>query len=215
MEFISTNILVLCIIGVLIYIIFFNKIEYFTERNPCTDYLSDIEFLQHMIPHHQVAIDMSYLLQPITNNPIMKDLCRNIIWQQKYEITMMHAMINRLPDVYSNIEASKNYEKSKLEYYEPVKTLAKDGKCNPMFFKPNEHSQHMKHMKTTDISYLEHMIPHHQVAVDMCKRLLKHTANTHMMALCYDIIREQENEILMMNQMIDNFSTWQFKSNLI
>ena len=28
---------------------------------------------------------------------------------------------------------------------------------------------HMKHMKVNDRSYLEHMIPHHQVAVDMSK----------------------------------------------
>ena len=30
--------------------------------NPCTDKLTDIEYLEHMIPHHQVAIDMSHLL---------------------------------------------------------------------------------------------------------------------------------------------------------
>ena len=34
--------------------------------NPCTDKLSEIEYLDHMIPHHQVAIDMSYLLIPHT-----------------------------------------------------------------------------------------------------------------------------------------------------
>ena len=37
--------------------------------NPCTDYLSDNEFLEHMIPHHQVAVDMSLMLQPISKNP--------------------------------------------------------------------------------------------------------------------------------------------------
>mgnify|MGYP005652871991 FL=1 len=30
--------------------------------NPCTDKLTDIEYLVHMIPHHQVAIDMSNML---------------------------------------------------------------------------------------------------------------------------------------------------------
>ena len=29
--------------------------------NPCTDKLTDKEYLEHMIPHHQVAIDMSHL----------------------------------------------------------------------------------------------------------------------------------------------------------
>ena len=36
--------------------------------NPCTDRLTDIEYLEHMIPHHQVAIDMSNMLIPHTNN---------------------------------------------------------------------------------------------------------------------------------------------------
>lgn len=35
--------------------------------NPCTDKLSDIEYLEHMIPHHQVAIDMSRL----SNNQVL------------------------------------------------------------------------------------------------------------------------------------------------
>ena len=47
-------------------------------KNPCTDYLTDNEFLEHMIPHHQVAVDMSDLLLPITKNPIMKHICRKI-----------------------------------------------------------------------------------------------------------------------------------------
>ena len=75
--------------------------------------------------------------------------------------------------------------------------------------------EHMAHMTINDRSYLEHMIPHHQVAVDMCHRLLLHTKSSHMMALCYDIIREQQNEILQMNQMLQNWNTWQQHSDLI
>ena len=33
------------------------------NSNPCTDKLTDNEYLKHMIPHHQVAVDMSKLLQ--------------------------------------------------------------------------------------------------------------------------------------------------------
>ena len=51
-----------------------------------------------MIPHHQVAIDMSEKLIKITRNPIMIELCREIIWQQKYEIQIMNSVINKLPN---------------------------------------------------------------------------------------------------------------------
>ena len=53
--------------------------------NPCTDKLTDIEYLEHMIPHHQVAVDMSDMLIPHTNNPTMLNLCRQIKRIQKYE----------------------------------------------------------------------------------------------------------------------------------
>ncbi len=36
--------------------------------NPCTDRLTELEYLEHMIPHHQVAIDMSKLLIPHTKS---------------------------------------------------------------------------------------------------------------------------------------------------
>ena len=42
--------------------------------NPCNDKLTDIEYLEHMIPHHQVAIDMSELLEEKSNNPQMLEL---------------------------------------------------------------------------------------------------------------------------------------------
>ena len=54
--------------------------------NPCTDKLTDLEYLIHMIPHHQVAIDMSHLLIPVSKNPTIHHLCRDIIRKQEYEI---------------------------------------------------------------------------------------------------------------------------------
>ena len=210
----TTHILLLIlIILVIVYILFQNDIEKYS--NPCTDYLTDDQFLEHMIPHHQVAVDMSDLLTPITKNPIMKHFCRKISWQQKYEIAMMKSVMNKLPIILDNKTMELNYEKSKLIFYLPTESAARDGNCDPLFFKPDEHMKHMEHMSINDRSYLEHMIPHHQVAVDMCHRLLLHTKNTHMMALCYDIIREQQNEILQMNQMLQNWDTWQQHSDLI
>ena len=185
------------------------------KPNPCTDFLSDTEFLEHMIPHHQVAVDMSLLLQPISKNPIMQELFRKIIWQQNYEIEVMKEMIGKLPCPTGAGKIQKNYEKTKLSYYFPLKTKAKNGECNPLFFKPNDHAKHMEHMEKTDKSYLEHMIPHHQVAVDMCYRLLKHTKNDFLIALCYDIIREQEFEILKMNELLESYDKWQYNSELI
>ena len=47
----------------------------------------------------------------------------------------------------------------------------------------------------TDAMYIQHMIPHHQVAVDMSKKILKTTNNDFIMDLAYKIIRSQQLEI--------------------
>ena len=36
-----------------------------------------------------------------------------------------------------------------------------------------------------------------------------------MRALCYDIIREQQYEILKMNELLDNYGKWDYQSKLI
>ena len=184
------------------------------ESNPCTDKLTDIEYLEHMIPHHQVAIDMSELLEPNTTNPIMLHLCRDIIRKQGYEIWEMEIMKRKLPDtIFTKEKGKKPYEKTKLERFYPKMSKSKDGDCNPLFFKPDDHMKHMEHMKVNDRSYLEHMIPHHQVAIDMSKRLLLHTNNSYLIDFCRKLIIDQQGEIFYMNNLLNN--TFNYQSELL
>ena len=175
------------------------------KSNPCTDKLTDLEYLEHMIPHHQVAVDMSELLIPNTSNPDILHLCRNIIRKQNYEIWEMNMMKDKLNDTIFDTKKGKiDKNVTKLKHYEPIQSIAKDGECDPLFFKPNDHMQHMKHMKVTDKSYLEHMIPHHQVAIDMSKRLLMYTNNSYLLDFCRKLIIDQQGEIFYMNQLLQN-----------
>ena len=82
----------------------------------------------------------------------------------------MSMMKDKLSEtIVSNDPSLKQNTNTKLDIYYPKESKSKDGPCNPLFFKPNDHSKHMEHMEITDKSYLDHMIPHHQVAVDMTK----------------------------------------------
>jgi uncharacterized protein (DUF305 family) len=53
-----------------------------------------------------------------------------------------------------------------MSYYHP--SQSRYGKFDPKFFKPTEQEEHMHRKQITDRSYLEHIIPHHQFAVDIC-----------------------------------------------
>ena len=88
------------------------------NKNPCIDKLTDLEYLEHMIPHHQVAVDMSKLLMPYINDPVILHLCRDIIRKQNYEIVEMSEMNKRISDTIcykSNGIIEKN--QTKLDIY--------------------------------------------------------------------------------------------------
>ena len=185
-----------------------------SNSNPCTDKLSDLEYLEHMIPHHQVAIDMSVLLQPKTTSTVMLNLCREIIRIQSYEILEMEKMKSYDGSLFADNKWKKEDIKTKLDMYNPTLSKAKEGECNPLFFKPNDHSKMMKGMKINEKSYLEHMIPHHQVAIDMSRRLLLYTNNSYLLEFCRNLIIDQQREILYMNNLL-NKKNYLYKSELL
>jgi uncharacterized protein (DUF305 family) len=146
---------------------------------------------------------MCNLMIPISKSKTIQHMYRNIISNQNIEIMLMNQVVNNIPVVSNenNTIYRDNDFITSLSYNS--KSTPKDYVCDPLFFKPNNHSEHMKHMKHTDKSFLEHMIPHHQVAIVMSNRLLKHTNNTHMIRICYEIITTQRSEILKMNYILD------------
>jgi uncharacterized protein (DUF305 family) len=60
--------------------------------------------------------------------------------------------------------------------------------CDPSFF---DMSHNKKLHNMTDAMYIQHMILHHQVAVDMSKRILETTNNDFIIDLAYKTIRNQ------------------------
>mgnify|MGYP001164081470 CR=1 FL=1 len=185
------------------------------KSNICRGKLSDREYLEHMIPHHQVAIDISIMLQKTTKSPEMHEILRKLIFNQEMEVLLMNKILKSMPN---NVSASqskiKNYISTVSDFKEPNKLGLTQTYCDPHFFNPEEHMKHMKNMKLDDKMYIQHMIPHHQVAVDMSKVLLKNTKRDFMIYLAYRIIRSQQAEIILLGEFL-NKSSYKHTSYLI
>ena len=191
-----------------------NKKNIFKKTNVCRGYLTDLEYLEHMKPHHQVAIDISKKFIKINKNPFFHDILRKLIWTQTYEIEMMNRIKKKLPKNVSAKSINKKYQPLLSDHQKPNELGLTKTYCDPHFFDPKIHLKHMHHMKLNFKSYIEHMIPHHQVAVDMSKVLLKNTDNDFMIYLAYRIIRTQQSEILFLNDILKK-SKYFFESDLI
>ncbi len=75
-------IIVCLIILVLLCIISIHFYEPFNNVNseyPCRVFLSDEDFLKHMIPHHQMAIDISIQHIENTKSDIIMKILRELI----------------------------------------------------------------------------------------------------------------------------------------
>ena len=137
-------------------------------------------------------------------------LCRDIIIKQSYEIFEMDKMKTYNGKLFTDDKWIKENVNNKIDIYNSSKYI----KCNPLFFNPNDHSKHMRGMKINEKSYLEHMIPHHQVAIDMSKRLLLYTNNSYLLEFCRKLILEQQAEILYMKNLLINID-FLYKSELL
>jgi uncharacterized protein (DUF305 family) len=171
----------------------------------CRDPLTDRQYLEHMIPHHQVAIDVSVEHAKHTTNDALAPVLRALVWTQTYEVALMKEVL--LKPFSRNVSemapgVSRGFMEATFSRVPPNTLALSTSACDPNFFDPVAHAAHMKHMgKVTDEMYLDHMIPHHQVAVDMSKVLLKHTTNDFMSHLAYRIIRAQEAEIKLLHDL--------------
>jgi uncharacterized protein (DUF305 family) len=146
--------------------------------------LTDLEYILHMIPHHQIAVDMSeQIIQNTKNAPILA-LSRAIIRSQKYEIWEMSAM-------------KKMFTDTNNSHSNTIDTLHSTKKSN-----------------ITETEYLDHMIPHHQIAIDMSKKLLLYTSSTYLIDLANKVIVQQKKEISFMTGLLDK-TTFKIESQLL
>ncbi len=188
---------------IIICILFLFTIKYkepFTTNYPCNQELTDDEYIDHMSTHHEVAVYMSESHLHNTKNPIILDILRNVIRLQNYEINLMKdsKIVDKTNDEFNdemsnkNIKMDNSYRYTQGDFTKPNTPYLSNTYCDPGFFKMS-HNKNMHNM--TDEMYIQHMIPHHQVAVDMSKKILQKTNNDFIMDLAYKIIHNQQLEI--------------------
>jgi len=190
----------------LTFVILYKTYETFDNGKydyPCRVFLSDNEFLKHMITHHQMAIDISVQHIKNTKNVIIMKVLRELIWTQKYEIIMMKEELNHKTENVSKIISNQSFTPTISSSIYPNIVGLTNAYCDPAFFSSKINNHHISNnMIKTDKQYIYHMIPHHQVAVDMCKILLQHTKSDFLIYLAYRMIRGQESEIILLNDLL-------------
>ena len=147
---------------------------------------NEYEFLVHMIPHHQEAVDNAQILRDNTERGEMRDFAEEIIQTQREEIERMQGFLN---DWYPDEVHTVDYEPMMGDY-------------------ENLTGEEL------DRAFLEDMIPHHMEAVMMSQQLLMRGLAEHeeVAVLARDIRNSQRDEI---HQMEEWLSSWYGESSMM
>jgi uncharacterized protein (DUF305 family) len=137
---------------------------------------SDLQYIEMMVPHHQLAVDMARLAQQKATRNELKGLAGDIILTQQDEINRMNLWKEELGGFVTTPDPHQMGDVMHM----PGMDVDLDALANSPTF---------------DLDLVRAMIPHHQSAIDMSRaalHILKHEA---LRGLAQDIIVAQQLEI--------------------
>jgi uncharacterized protein (DUF305 family) len=162
---------------------------------------AELRFLEGMIDHHQMALDMSNDCLKKASAAEVKTLCQDIIKAQTAEITTMQVWIKDWHKVdykpMSMIDVMKNM--GGMDHSNMPGMMATD----PAMMMGMMAGLNRLQGKDYDVAWLEAMIDHHDDAIHMSNRILKNTGiHDEVKTLATTIIKDQTAEIQKMEDMI-------------
>jgi uncharacterized protein (DUF305 family) len=143
---------------------------------------SEADFFTEMIPHHQEAVDSSRYMVTNTTDPEIRTFAQGIVDNQTKEIWTM------------------------MGYYQTWYDKQFTGSSHYMQMMPD-----LSKYEGNDLNriYLEHMIDHHQAAVDMSKNVLRVSKKEEVQTMANTIIEQQTEEIEKLKKWLEKYAVAQ------
>ena len=145
---------------------------------------SDERFIDMMVPHHLMAIQMARVAQKHGEHIQIKQLAANIITTQGQEITELKALKQRL---YGTTKTPTMMNPVQMD--------------NTGMLMPNQLAQ----QHPFDKAFIDSMIPHHASAIAMASVALLRSKNPDILRIARSIVNAQSAEIGEMIQWRENW----------
>ncbi len=149
------------------------------ENGEYTDEL----FIDHMVPHHEGAIEMAEVALENAERPEILELSRSIIASQEAEIEELKDIRERQ---FGSREVGIEMDHDDMEMMEAM----------GMSMSPVE----LAAQEPFDRAFIDEMIPHHASAIEMSEVALEESDNPEIRELAEGIIEEQEREIAQLRE---------------
>lgn len=186
------------------------------------DKISDKEFLELMIKHHNIAIKMSEMILLVTQDDIIHDFARKTIFNQSGEVHLMEKLLKDIPNIQNKKSCNCGNRIISAKFEELYPGIFSNIKCQEYHFekftnislqlKDSQNFVYLENfldvkdekkeeMKMTDEEYVNHMKEHHKSGVDLAKLVIKSTQEPKILNLAQNIIFEQEKEMFALSNL--------------
>jgi uncharacterized protein (DUF305 family) len=152
---------------------------------PATPYVyyvrDDLQYIDVMVPHHQLAIDMARLAEEFAHHGELKGLAADIIAAQDDEI---HRMLTWHAEITGTGDQSL-----------PTALTPGPGPGHSQMPGMNVDLVALAASPDFDRAFIQAMIPHHMAAIDMSRAATPNLKRSDLRDLAHDIITTQQVEI--------------------
>jgi len=170
-----------------------------------------VRFLEGMIDHHQMALDMSNDCLNKAKTDTVLTMCRNIITAQTAEIKTMQGWLASWYQISYSPVAMANNGMAGIQMGTAQPTAQATAAATPGLF--TDPAQMMGMMaglnrvqgRDYEIAWLESMIDHHDDAIHMSERILKIAEHPELRDMAQKIIGDQGYEIQQMEALLVGF----------
>ena len=192
------------------------------------DKITEKEFLELMIKHHNVAVKMSQLVMMTSVDDFIIDFARRTIFNQSNEVYLMEKLLVKMPNLqnekscscgnsvisaqleklYPNIFANLKCNENHFEQFTntPVQ-LSETSKFETIGHSAMDHKT-MSEAKMpnhdamiSDKEYINHMMEHHKSGIDLAKLAIRSTKEPKILILAQTMILDQEKELFMIKNL--------------
>lgn len=204
------------------------------KTNPCylinsspNKPLSDRAYLESMIPHHQVAINVSKKIMRHTVDPNILYFARHFAYTYENEILLMEGLLlSGIPSSASQDAYKVQVLRTEFAEFNPETTKADSYQCNFYNFSPNAavdstsniggagnninnakggrplvgtilHKNNDRVM--SECEYINFMINHLNIELVMSNKIVRQSRNTGLVSFAYDNIRNRKYDIWRLN----------------
>lgn len=165
---------------------------------------AEVRFMEGMIDHHQMALDMAQNCLNKTADEVIRTLCQNVIDAQTPEIELLQGWLREWYGIqYAPVPMSQLMEmlgtgSMGMGHGDHTTNPATDMPLMMGMMAGFDRLQGQEY----DIAWLEAMIDHHDDAVHMSQRILRYAEHEDLRALALQIIGDQTAEIKLMEALL-------------